>query len=225
MNDFFDPSIRVYSEIVPSDEVDYEVGQSIWDAAIGRFGVIEGINSDDSLGLMVRWATSDKNRYYVRKKHMHWVGSHWICVPRPWKIHVGEWDSETFIAQSHELQSETMLSGSSVEEAIFRIKGQGMFSIFKLHRVDLRLDPIALLRGLEWDLSSNGPFSSALDLEISPVTLAQTMKDSVMVNLAKELDKAWDKGAPDGIWWVAGGSGEVWCSNCIKPQMRCSCGE
>ena len=217
-----DPNIRIFSEIIPTEEVDYELMQTIWDVARGQYGHICKVDSEDDRGLVVKWAEGDE-RHYVRKKNLHWVGSHWICVPRPWKIHVSEWDDETLIAQSHELQSEIMVEGFSMESAVSKVRGKGLFSMFRLHRVELRIDPIALLRGLEWDLSPSGPFSSALDLEISPVTLAQTMKDSVMVNLAKELDNAWDRGAPGGIWWVAGGSGEVWCSDCIKPQMRCCC--
>ena len=208
----------LHGEIIPSSEISYEIGQRVFDALTNKVSTISAL-----IGRSVIVETEQAEEVALRKKNLHWVGNHWVNLPRPWIVTVEDWDGRTYIAQFHETQTEAMVDAASDKEVALKFQGRGLMTLFKLQRMIIRLDSVALINGLMHDLSENGAFGSTLDLTMSRPTLKETLSPKIRHTLIDSLDKAWDQSAPEGIWWAIGGVGETWCCNCAMPVLRCSC--
>ena len=210
-------------EFVPTCDAEVDIGQVVFDATTKTDYTITALTGRTIL--VDDFSYPIKGPKAMKKVNLHWVGTHWVHLPRPWILTVEEWDGKTFIAQFHTTQAEMMVEGSTEKEAIMKFPNQGQITLFKLRRMLIRLDAVALVNGLKSDLGENGPFGSTLDLVMSQATLRETLSPTIKNTLIDELEKAWDRAAPEGVWWAIGGQGETWCSDCASPMLRCSCGD
>jgi len=216
MNDFL-----FLGDFVPTCDAEVNIGQAVFDATTKNDYTITALTGRT----IVANCTSTWEVKGLKKANLHWVGTHWVHLPRPWILTVEEWDGKTFIAQFHTTQAEMMVDGSTEKEAILKFQNQGPITLFKLRRMLIRLDAVALVNGLKSDLGENGPFGTTLDLVMSQATLRETLSPKIKNTLIDELEKAWDRAAPEGVWWAIGGQGETWCSDCASLMLRCSCGD
>jgi len=212
-------------EFLPTSEAELQVGQTVFDARTNTDMTITEINRTTIMGQAKEHANHVlRPLTMLKKSNLHWVGTHWIHLPRPWLLTVEDWDGKTFIAQFHDSQAELMVEASSEKEAVLKFPKNGTVTLFRLRRMLIRLDAVALVSGLKSDLGENGPFGSTLDLLMSQPTLKETFSPKIKNTLIDELEKAWDRAAPEGVWWAVGGQGETWCCDCTLPALRCSCG-
>ena len=212
MNDYL-----CLGDFVATCDAEIDIGQTVYDATTKNDYTITALTGRT----IVVEASSDCRG--LKKANLHWVGTHWVHLPRPWILTVEEWDGNTFIAQFHDTQAEMMVEGNNEREVTLKFPNQGHITIFKLRRMLIRLDAVALVNGLKSDLGEHGPFGTTLDLLMSQATLSETLSPIVKNTLIDELERAWDKAAPEGVWWAIGGQGETWCSDCSNAVFQCTC--
>ncbi len=223
MNDF-----QLFEDFVPTCDAEVDIGQVVFDATTKTDYKITALTGRTIL--VDDFSYPIEGPKAMKKANLHWVGTHWVHLPRPWILTVEEWDGKTFIAQFHDTQAEMMVEGdpsllSPEKGVIMKFPNQGQVTLFKLRRMIIRLDAVALVNGLKSDLGENGPFGSTLDLVMSQATLRETLSPTIKNTLIDELEKAWDRAAPEGVWWAIGGHGETWCSGCAKQLFGCFCGD
>jgi hypothetical protein len=208
--------------MIPTSEVELMVGQRV-DLPTGRKGRV--VKFDENRVGVVFENEADDLVKPLKRQHLKWTGNYWLYGPRPWIVEVEEWDGDSWVAQIHDTQQEFTVSGPDADAIIGRkFRGKGHVTLFKIHSVELKLDALEFVRGLDRDLDcSRGLFFDLFNLEMSNVMRDFNFTDEHKIQLVLAFGSAWRSVFPEPIWWSMGGEGETWCSNCVKPVGRCAC--